>query len=81
MLIIITIHQGKYRGEFVAIKELSVSGAIQNDSDLLAEFIKVFDQEVLILSQLKHKNIVNIIGCTIKSPHFCNLILQFNIFC
>ncbi|XP_039117118.1 serine/threonine-protein kinase STY46-like [Dioscorea cayenensis subsp. rotundata] len=58
------LFRGSYMGEEVAIKVLR--------SEHLNEAIRVeFAQEILILSEVQHRNVVRFIGASAKPPQFC----------
>ncbi|XP_030465308.1 serine/threonine-protein kinase STY46-like isoform X2 [Syzygium oleosum] len=58
------LHRGDYLGQDVAVKILKSE---QLNDTLQDEFA----QEVAILRQVQHKNIVRFIGACTKPPHFC----------
>lgn len=59
------IHKGTFRGEEVAIKY------IKSDFNKEFEYIKEFAQEISIISELAHENIVKFIGACTKGERVC----------
>ena len=62
-----TVFKGKYQGSIVAIKELTLSFASQ-DQETQKNFIKELENEITMLSQLRHRNILNFMGACIQEP-------------
>lgn len=60
-----SIHKGTFKGEVVAIKY------IKSDFNKEFEYIKEFAQEISIISELKHENIVKFIGACTKGERVC----------
>ncbi|UPR02700.1 serine/threonine-protein kinase [Chloropicon primus] len=64
------IHKGTFNGDVVAIKY------IKSDFNKEFEYIKEFAQEISIISELKHENIVEFIGACTKGERVC-IIYEF----
>ena len=62
-----TVFKGKYQGSVVAIKEFSLNFASQ-DVDNQKQFIKELENEITMLSNLRHRNILNFMGACIHAP-------------
>ena len=62
-----TVFKGKYRGSIVAIKEFTISFNSQ-DFESQKMFIKELENEITMLSQLRHRNILTFMGACIQQP-------------
>ena len=62
-----TVFKGKYKGSIVAIKEFILNFELQ-DQESQKIFIKELENEITMLSQLRHRNILNFTGACIQPP-------------
>ena len=62
-----TVFKGKYQGSIVAIKQFTFSFNSQ-DQDSQKMFIKELENEISMLSQLRHRNILTFMGACIQPP-------------
>ena len=61
------VFKGKHQGSVVAVKEFSLNFASQ-DVDSQKQFIKELENEITMMSQLRHRNILNFMGACIQPP-------------
>ena len=67
------VYRAVWQGTRVAVKELQDGMLFDEDSDQAAHDLiqKRFKEEVLLMSKLRHPNIVLLVGACTESPHLC----------
>ena len=71
-----TVYRGTWKRHAVAIKEFKID-LDDADNQQLQQFIKEFENEVALLSRLRHKNILNFMGACLKPPRFA-IVTEFS---